>query len=350
MTTSTPDPRTVPPPASGRPGRAVRRVLVVANAYPDEERPGYGAYVHTAVRGLRAAGLDVDVLAVRGYRGKQEYVRGVRGVLALNARPRGYDVVHAYYGLMGMVARLQVRVPLVITFTGGDIQGDRDEQGRPVRSSLLKARAYLQTARAAAATTTQTEAMAALLPPAARARNRVINVGVDLGAFGRLTRAQARAELGWPADERTVIFVADPSRQVKNFPLAEAAVERLRRERAGVRLRVAGDVPHSEVPTWMAAADALVLTSRSEGSPNVVKEAMAAGLPAVSTPVGDVPRLFDGVPGCFIREPEPAALAEGLAAALDHGRTPAAQAAIAPLGLERYTEQVIDLYEHVARR
>ena len=349
MTTSTPATRSAPTPPPARP-RTVRRVLVVANAYPDADRPGYGAYVHTAVRGLRAAGLDVDVLAVRGYRGKQEYVRGLRDVLALNARPRGYDVVHAYYGLMGMVARLQVRLPLVITFTGGDIQGDRDEQGRPVRSSLLKARAYLETARLAAATTTQTEAMAALLPRAARARNRVINVGVDLSAFGRLTREQARAQLGWPAGERTVIFVADPSRQVKNFPLAEAAVLRLQRDRPDVRLRVAGDIGHAEVPTWMAAADALLLTSRSEGSPNVVKEAMAAALPAVSTPVGDVPELFAGVPGCFVRDPDPEALAGGLAAALDHGPAPAARAAIAPLALERYTEQVIDVYEQVARR
>jgi glycosyltransferase involved in cell wall biosynthesis len=173
---------------------------------------------------------------------------------------------------------------------------------------------------------------------------------VDLSAFGRMTREQARAELGWPANEPTVIFVADPSRQVKNFPLAEAAVQRLRRDRPEVRLRVAGDVSHSEVPAWMAAADALVLTSRSEGSPNVVKEAMAAALPTVATPVGDVPQLFAGVPGCFIREPEPEALADGLAAALDHGPTPAAQAAIAPLAIERYTAQVIDLYEHVARR
>jgi len=214
----------------------------------------------------------------------------------------------------------------------------------------VKAWAYLQTARLASATITQTEAMAALIPEAARHRNRVINVGVDLSAFGVLSKEEARVRLGWPPDEPTVIFVADPSRQVKNFPLAEAAVAHLSATRPDVRLRVAGDVSHGDVPVWMAAADALVLTSRSEGSPNVIKEAMAAGLPAVSTPVGDVPQLFEGVSGCFIRDPEPAALAEGLALALDHGPAPEARAAIEPLGLPAFTQKVLDVYEDVVRR
>src|SRR5204862_286587 len=84
------------------------------------------------------------------------------------------------------------------------------------------------------------------------------------------------------------------------------------------RLRVAGKVPISDMPVWMAAADALILTSHSEGSPNVIKEAMAAELPAVATPVGDVPERLRGVPGCYVRRPDPKALGAALVALLDH--------------------------------
>jgi teichuronic acid biosynthesis glycosyltransferase TuaC len=335
--------------ASGDPSeRAVRRVLFVVNAYPDPVRPYYGAYIKLQADALRRAGLAVDVLAVRGYVGKREYLKGGLRALALNLRAP-YDVVHAHYGLMGLVARLQLRAPLVVSFTGGDIQGDPDRSGRYTRSVQIRTRACRAAARFAHATITKSQAMAEVLPPSCRHRNHVVPTGVDLHRFRRLPREEARTRLGWDPDEPTVIFVADTERPVKNFPLAKAAVERLRRSLPGTRLRVAETVIPEEVPLWMAAADALILTSRSEGSPNVIKEAMAAELPAVSTPVGDVPERFEGVPGCFIRPPEPEALAKALAAAIAHGRTPEARKAVSSVSIERMVAQVMDIYESVAR-
>jgi glycosyltransferase involved in cell wall biosynthesis len=324
-------------------------VLVVACAYPDEVRPYYGAYVHSEVQAQRRAGLQVDVLAVRGYAGKHHYVMGGLRVMALNLRDR-YDVVHSYYGLMGVVARLQLRAPLVVSYTGGDIQGDHDSSGRLTRSSTIMARVFLAAAHFADATTTQTTAMEKLLPSSCHARNHVIPTGVELARFGLLSRAEARARLGWAPDKPTVIFVADPRRRVKNFPLARAAVESLRERLPAVRLHVADKVPLTEIPMWMAAADALILTSHAEGSPNVVKEAMAAELPVVTTPVGDVPERFRGVPGCYVRPPEPEALAAALADAIAHGRTPAARQAIAHLDVRSTAERIIDVYESVANR
>ena len=64
----------------------------------------------------------------------------------------------------------------------------------------------------------------------------------------------------------------------------------------------------------------LLLTSRSEGSPNVVKEALATELPVVSTPVGDVAKLVRDVPGSHVRPADPRALADALADALEKGR------------------------------
>jgi glycosyltransferase involved in cell wall biosynthesis len=322
------------------------RVLFVANAYPDEERPYYGTYNHAEVTALRAAGVEVDVLAVRGYAGRSQYLRGALEMLRRNADGRSHDIVHASYGLMGIVARLDVRRPLVVSFTGGDIQGNPDASGRLPRSARLAARAYANAARLAAATITKTEAMARLLPWSVRARNHVIAEGVDVRRFDGISRDEARARLGWDTAEPTVIFVADPARHVKNFPLAEAAVSLLPR----ARLRVAATVPHAEIPLWMAAADALVLTSRSEGSPNVIREAMAARLPAVSTPVGDVPGLFAGIPGCYVREPRAAALAEGLERALEHGRTPEARRAVERFDVAVTTRRIVSVYDAVLAR
>lgn len=314
----------------------------MANAYPHAARPYYGAYVKSEVEALRSTGVEVDVLAVKGYAGKGHYLRGGLRALGLNWRAR-YDVVHAYYGLMGLVGRLQVRAPLVVSFTGGDLNGDPDDSGALPRSSRIKARSFAAAALFADATITQTPEMEALLPHSRRSRNRVLPFGVDLDRFARLSRAEARARLGWDPDEPTVVFMASPERPVKNFPLARAAMGRV----PGARLRVGETLPPSEVPVWMAAADALLLTSHSEGSPNVVKEAMAAHLPAVSTPVGDVPGLFEGVSGCYIRPPQPEALAEGIALALAHGPATEAREAVAHLDRRRTVRLVLDVYESV---
>ena len=321
----------------------------MANCYPDSRRPYYGAFVHADVMALRNAGLAVDVLAIPGYLGKQEYAKGVLRALAVNGR-RPYDVVHAHYGLMGLVGRLQLRAPLVVSFTGGDIQGDPDASGVLTRWARAKARAYAASAHLAAATITKSKALEEHLPPSCRDRNHVVPTGVDLSRFARFSREEARAQLGWAPNVPTVIFVADPTRPVKNFALAQAAVERLRERVPAVELRVAATVPPPDIPVWMAAADALLLTSHSEGSPNVIKEAMAAELPAVSTPVGDVPDRLRGISGCHVLPPDPDALADGLAHAVAHGRSPAAREAIADLDSRRWADKVIAIYESVARR
>ena len=100
----------------------------------------------------------------------------------------------------------------------------------------------------------------------------------------------------------------------------------------------------------MSAADVLLLTSRSEGSPGAVKEAMACELPVVSVAVGDVPALLDGVDGCHVCAADAGALAAALELALAHGRSPAARAAVAGFDVGPTARRVISIYEHVLGR
>ncbi|MDZ5812515.1 glycosyltransferase family 4 protein [Halorubrum sp. AD140] len=124
----------------------------------------------------------------------------------------------------------------------------------------------------------------------------VIPHGVDLDQFRPRNQAAARAELGWADDTVSVLFPAHPARPVKNYPRAERVVAAARdRLSDPVSLETLSDVPHQAVETYMNAADALLLTSHHEGSPNTVKEALACNLPVVSTPVGDVADRLDGV-------------------------------------------------------
>jgi len=265
---------------------------------------------------LEAAGVSLDALVIGGDEGPSAYARAARRMARLNIHCP-YDVVHAHYGHAAVPAGFQVRAPLVVTYWGSDLLGKRGPTGTVAPQSRVEAAVMRRLAAACDATITQSVEMERVLPATAQARNHVLPAGVDLARFRPIPRADARARLGWTADERVVLFAANPDLPVKNHPLAVAAVEHLRASVPDVRLQVAWGRPPDEMPPLlMSAADALVLPSRSEGSPNVVKEALAAELPVVATAVGDVEQLLDGLPGCHVCPPDAVALASGLEDAL----------------------------------
>ena len=98
------------------------------------------------------------------------------------------------------------------------------------------------------------------------------------------------------------------------------------------------------MPLYMNACDVLILASEAEGSPMVIKEAMACNLPIVSTDVGDVAEVIGGTAGCFLAEPMIPALAARLGQALDFGGRTAGRAAIMPLALDAIAGRLEALY------
>jgi glycosyltransferase involved in cell wall biosynthesis len=325
------------------------RVLFVTNLWPDDVRPWHGSFVYSQGRSLRAAGVDLDVLAIRGYASKGEYARAGLDTLRRNFDP-SYDVVHAHYGYSAVVARLELRAPLVISYCGDDLLGT-PEAGRPwqmSRGSRALAWSFAQVSRVAAATITKSREMERCLPRRAQARNHVIPNGVDLDMFAPIDQAQARRQLGWSEAETVVLFAGNPSVERKNHPLAEEACRLAAEQRPGLRLRVASGIPPEQMPVWMSAADALIHPAWSEGSPNVVKEAMACELPVVATPVGDIEERLAGLAGCHVVPPQADRFAEALLDATEHKPLAAARQAVSELSLERVARRVMDVYESVA--
>jgi glycosyltransferase involved in cell wall biosynthesis len=308
--------------------------------WPRERSPWRGSFVESQALSLRRMGVEIDVLSIAGYISRVEYARAALRVARLN-RGCTYDIVHAHYGHSGVVARAQLGARLVISYCGNDLLAPGPRRER------IEAAVFRQLARLADATITKSAEMELCLPRALRQRNSVIPNGVDLERFRPVPRADARQRLGWDPDERTLLFVGDPEIETKNFPIAAAVHRRVHAEIPTAKLRVADRVPHDLIPLWLSAADVLVFPSRSEGSPNAVKEAMAAELPIVSSPVGDVPALLGTVPGCFVCPPEPEPMAEAVLSALEVGRTPQARAAITPLALDAVARRVLEVYRRV---
>jgi len=103
--------------------------------------------------------------------------------------------------------------------------------------------------------------------------------------------------------------------------------------------------PQEELALAMSAADVLLLPSFHEGSPNVVKEALAAGLPVVAAPVGDCAERLAGVtPGAVVaREPE--AFASAVEAVLASGERSNGREKVAHLELSGVARRILAVYE-----
>jgi teichuronic acid biosynthesis glycosyltransferase TuaC len=288
-------------------------VLVVTSGWPNRDDEIYCVPVKRQMESLIGRGLRCDVLFVRGYRSALAYpIAMVRLASWGLTRRRRYALVHAHGGEAALVATFYRRAPLLVTYLGSDLLGAPRRDGVVSRLWRIRRAVIRQHARLAARTITESHEMQSALPGSTRRRNIVLPKGVDVDLFHPIDRTAARCELGWDGEARIALFAADPSVPLKRYWLAEAAVERARAILPDLRLEVANGVMPDRMPVLMGAADCLLHTSSSEGSPNVVKEALMCNLPVVATPAGDIAELLDGVVPSHLCEPSAAELAEAL--------------------------------------
>jgi len=309
------------------------RILVVTNMYPVPEEPTLGIFVQEQVESLRRRGVDVDVFFINGRRYRRNYLTGLLRYLPRPWQQR-YDLIHAHYPLTGLIARAQVRSPLVVTYHGIEVvfgwQGTLCRVLAPLTDRVIVMSERMRRS-----------------PGMAKAS--VIPCGVNLDLFRPSSQSEARAALGLPPDGKLVLFCAG-MRPEKRFDIVEAAVNRLKQHDARVALVVATGLPHEAVPQYMNACDALVLASDYEGSPTVVKEAMACNLPIVSTDVGDVREVIAGTRGCYLCERTVDDVAAKLSLALASGKRTDGRDRIQHLSLDSIAARLIEEYETVLQR
>lgn len=290
------------------------------------------------VEALTSVGVEQTTLSVPGRRTATDDGTDGRSVTDyLRFYPRvlrhsfdGYDLIHANYGLTAPAALAQPNAPVVVSLWGSDLSG------RVGRLTKL-------CAAAADAVIVMSEAMAAELDRPCF----VIPHGVDLDTFRPFPQAAAREAVGWDSDARHVLFPYPTGRPVKNFPRAERVVERVRETATEpIRLQTISGVPHEKMPLYLNAADALLLTSKREGSPNSVKEAMACNLPVVATDVGDVAeRLADVTPSVVASDDEE--LVAGLRAVLADGGPSDGRAAVRSRSHAQTGREIRRVYDSV---
>ena len=247
------------------------RILAVTNMYPTPHTPASGTFVKQQIKGLRQIGLDVDVLFVdRFQRGMSVYLglgREVRAMIA-DCKP---DLVHVMYGgvMAYQVTRAVKDRPTFVTFHGSDLLGEH--LSGMVRRLIAGYGVWAswRAAHASSGIVVVSEALRDALPlDLERSKVTVIPCGIDLERFRLMDRNTCRDQLRWNGDHFHILFPTNSGDPVKRPLLARAAVEAVNRLGIIAEMHELRNVPNDEVPIWLNAADALLLTSLHEGSPN----------------------------------------------------------------------------------
>ena len=314
-----------------------RRQLRVLNLVTNQQSQFYQNQLDTVAE----FGVTTETVAVPGdnktasvkspgnsTRSLHHYVRFCAPVLRKSLGE--FDIVHANNGLTAPAALLQPRLPVVLSLWGSDLMG---KYGWVTRLCVDRVEEVI----------VMSDEMAATLDR----RCHVIPHGVDLDVFEPRAQPDARADLGWDPEVKHVLFPYPTQRPVKDYPRARRVVERADAElTVPVRLHTVQGVDHERMSTYMNAADSLLLTSKREGSPNTVKEALACNLPVVATDVGDVRQQLADVQPSAVGTTD-AELVTGLVDVLERGERSNGRERARQLGLDRMGRRIRAVYDDV---
>ena len=332
------------------------KLLIIAS----DKGSKFVPFIEEQIVALQQAGVEVVRYGVTG-KGITGYLRELPALCRFISAERP-DLIHAHYGLCGLLANLQRRVPVVTTYHGSDIN----------KPSILR---FSKIAiRLSAYNIFVSKRNIAIANP--KSKYKLLPCGVNLTDDQLTTRTEARKALGIVDDAKVLLFAGAFNNTIKDPELAKETVIELNRmiflsledvdsseklsklssntinptDVGSVELRELKGFNRSQVNLMMCAANCLLMTSKTEGSPQVIKEAMACGCPIVSVDVGDVAERTSGVEGCYVvPSRDPKDIAQALLQAIAYeGRTDGREKII-EMGLsnDQVAEQLIEIYKQV---
>jgi teichuronic acid biosynthesis glycosyltransferase TuaC len=295
---------------------------------------------------LRINGVDIEYFPLVG-RGFKGYYRSISALKKKLASGR-YQILHAHYGLIGIIAFLAKRnEKLVVSFMGDDLIGSVNTKGSHTISSKIFARinrffAY----HIFDFNIVKSRNLYNHIPKASHIE--IIPNGVDFSVFYPVKKTLARQQLNIKEGCKLLLFASNPSRLEKNFTLAKTAFDTLSLENS--ELKTVSNLTQDKLNLFYNAADVLLLTSYHEGSPNVIKEAMACNCPIVSTDVGDVKEMMNGINGCEVCSFEYADVAKRIIKVISFGKRTKGRDKVVHIEINTIAMKLIVIYKNLLEK
>lgn len=295
-------------------------------------RNGISPIIVNQARSLEGEKISVNFYTISG-KGLSGYLNNINSLKRYIKKGR-FDIIHAHYSLSGFVASLAGAKPSVVSLMGSDVK--ETDWYKLILKFFNKFFWDICIVKS--------EDMKKSLGIKGV---DIIPNGVDINKFQPMNKNDAIEKLKWAKDKKHILFAANPSRQEKNFDLANKAMQLLNDK--NTELHYLNNIDNDNMPFYYNASDLILLTSIWEGSPNVIKEAMACNRPIVTTEVGDVRWVIGTTPGCYISPFDAKELTIRIRGVLDFSeryRETEGRIRILELGLtsEKIAEKLINIY------
>lgn len=300
------------------------KVLVVASGNANYVSP----FILDQAIALEEKGTRITFYLVKG-RGIIGYFKNYQKLINEINRTKP-DLIHAHYGLSGLLCVLQRNIPVIVTFHGSDINDSRVRIFSRI-ADLLSSKSIFVSQE---------------LAKKLNKRNPiVIPCGVDLEVFYPIDKVKAKKQMDFSLSKRYILFSSSFSNTVKNYPLAKEAISKLSQK--NIELIELKGFKREEVAYLMNAVDLVLLTSYSEGSPQFIKEAMACNTSVVSVDVGDVSKIISKTDGCYLANYDSIDLASKIEKALIFNQKTKGRNQINEFDNKLISTKIIELYNTI---
>ena len=340
------------------------KILIVAS----DKGGKFVPFIEEQIVALQQAGVEIIRYSVTG-KGITGYLRELPALRRF-IRAERPDLIHAHYGLCGLLANLQRSVPVVTTYHGSDINKPSTLRFSKIAICLSAWNIFVSKRNISIALSSHS-----LIASRLKKRCALLPCGVNIPQpwtelqnklVGQLTLNQWVQRV-LSKDAKNILFAGAFDNKVKDPELAKEAIA-LYNSAIGNGQWVMGINSQSpianrpinlielkgynrdQVNALMYNCDAFLMTSKTEGSPQVLKEALACGCPIVSVDVGDVAERTSGVDGCYIvHTREPKDIAQAILQTIAYEGKTNGRDKIIEMGLsnELVAKQLVEIYKSI---
>ena len=317
------------------------RVLIITSEWPTKFYPNDVPFLVDNIRSIQEHGIYTDVLKVDSGSIYSQFnsIWKIKNKLSL----KPYDLIHTHFGWNGLIG-IWFDKPHIISFHGSDLNHPNRWTIRTIIIHIISQLSTLfSTRNIFVSDSLVNRSIRKSINP------NIIPMGVNLEKFKLMDKNESRRQLNLSLDKKIILFGGNKSQPVKRVILAQKAMAQLGDD---YKLITIDYENHDKIPLYLNAVDALLMTSESEGSPMMVKEALACNLPIISTDVGDVKSMISGLDNCHIINNEsPVSIAKIVEECISNGIHPVGRDKIKKnYSVEAIADQVINVYKDVLNK
>lgn len=249
----------------------------------EEKLPLHRAFIYDQAIALRRKNVNVSFFLIKG-RGVKGYLKNISKLRQFITK-NNFDLIHAHSGLSGLLTSFSTKKPFVVTYHGSDINN--------WKIRILSIISMLKSSWNIFVSNNLFKKVSFLT----KSKSSIIPCGVDLHLFKVMPQDLAKRALNIFSNKKIILFSSNFNNKVKNYSLAQSAISKLEYDVDFLEIK---NRSREEIVQLLNAADLLIMTSFSEGSPQIIKEALACNCPIISVDVGDVKERIKNVENCFV--------------------------------------------------